>query len=959
MDYSKDANIKKQKGKKSTPKKVKNRIAIIIIRILVILIILSFFAAMGACMGAYLGIIGNAPNINLLKVTPETYTSFIYDQDGNELTALHGVENREYAKISQIPKTMQDATVAIEDARFYSHNGVDFQGILRAISVNIKSILSGSSRLEGASTITQQLIKGNLFQEALTNKEQNKVIRKLQEQYLAIELEKQTIERANGNKKAAKDQLLELYLNTINYGGGAYGVQAASKLYFGKDVSELTLCESAVLAAIPQSPTKWNPKNHPENNVERRDKVLEDMKNQGYITQSQYIEAKAEDVYSEIQSVVQEVEQEISTRSYYEDQVIQEVIQDLVREKNVSKVQASNIVYNQGLKIYSCVDMEMQKILDEAYQNDDLFPRDDFAYETTYYLTVHDKNEKDKNKHINYSKVSDYLYNQEQIDQFVAETKSQYLTDNVDFVAERTETVIQPQSAFIVTDYRTGEVKAVMGGRGEKIANRVLNRATQSTRQPGSTFKVLAAYAPGIDQGILTAASVFDDAPYTKGKWSPSNWYSGYRGLSTVRKGIEYSMNIVAAKAIDKVGIDTSIDYLEKFGFTTLVTDPNEAYNDLNDTTVLGGLTRGVILSELNSAYGTIANGGEYLKPIFYTKVLDHDGQIILENNPEPQRVIESTTAFLLTDMMEDVVTGSIGTGKAAKFRNLRMPIAGKTGTTSDNKDLLFAGYTPYYAASVWLGHDQSKNLKTNGNSHLVLWRTIMEQIHSQKGLEYKAFERPEGITTRDVCNITGKLAGPLCGSHVITEYFAKGTEPTKRCYSHASIRVDTSTNMLATKYCPSEFVEVIAVGDSNADVPTEYCNVHTAETITEESSESSESNESGSTDQSDSTNTTTNTTSTTENIETTTNPNPIIGTDSNGDIIEETTIPTTATEITTEEITTMPTTITTIPSETTELTTVPTMPTTVESSQSSDIPINNERLDVPQSIDDFFSPEE
>lgn len=933
MDYSKDANTKKQKDKKSTPKKVKNRIGIIIIRILIILIILAFFAVMGACMGAYLGIIGNAPDIDLLKVTPETYTSFIYDQDGNELTALHGVENREYVKINQIPKYMQNATVAIEDERFYTHNGVDIKGIFRAISVNIKSVLNGSNRLEGASTITQQLIKGNLFKDALTNKEQNKVMRKLQEQYMAIELEKQTTERTGGSKKAAKDQILELYLNTINYGSGAYGVQAASKLYFGKDVSELTLAECAVLAAVPQNPTKWNPKNHPEKNAERKRKVLEDMKDQGYITQSQYNEAISEDVYSKIQTVVQEVEEESSTRSYYEDQVINEVINDLVEVRKISKVQASNIVYNQGIKIYSCVDMEIQKILDEAYKRDDLFPKDDYALETTYYITVEDKQ---TGQQANYRKVSDYLYSQEQVDQFIEESRTQYLTDNVKLILDRAETVIQPQSAFVVTDYRTGEVKAVMGGRGEKTASRILNRATQSTRQPGSTFKVLAAYAPGIDKGILTAATVFDDAPYKKGNWSPGNWYSGYRGLSTVRKGIEYSMNIVAAKAIDRVGIDTSIAYLEHFGFTTLVTDPEKSHNDLNDTTVLGGLTNGVILSELNSAYGTIANGGEYLKPIFYTKVVDHDGQILLENKPEPERVIEKTTAFLLTDMMEDVITGSIGTGKAAKFRNVRMPIAGKTGTTSDNKDLIFAGYTPYYAASVWLGHDQSKNLKTNGNSHLVLWRTIMEQIHEQKGLEYKTFERPEGITTRDVCNLTGKLAGPLCGSHVITEYFAKGTEPTQRCNSHAAIRIDTSTHLLATEFCPPELVEELVIGDEDTDVdiPTEYCNIHTAETMTDESDESDSSSDiTDSTDISGSSETTTHSTI------------PVIGTDSNGDIIEITTP--------NIETTTMPT---TIPVEITTQETTTQQPTTTENH---DIPINNERIDVPQSIDDFFSPEE
>lgn len=939
MDYSKDANDKKRKGKKATTKKVKNRVGLIIMRIIFILIVLAFFAVLGAGMGTYFGIIGNAQDVNLLKVTPTNYTSYIVDQNGNEITAIDGEEKRDYIQISEIPKAMQEATIAIEDERFYKHNGVDLKSMIRAAFATIEGKLTGTSRVEGASTITQQLIKGYFFPEALTgNKEQRtSIVRKLQEQYMAVTLEKQTLEINNGNKKASKDKILELYLNTINY-GGVHGVQAAAKRFFGKDASELTLAECASLAAAPNAPSKYNP-NNKENNKKRQRLVLKNMKDQGYITESQYNQAINEDIYQIVENVDQEVKEENSKPySYYDDQLIEEVSKDLQEQKGLSKQAADSIVLNQGIKIFSCQDKDIQAIVDEAYKNPNLFPKDDFGYEVTYFITVKEKNS-DKQHH--YSKTSkNYLYNQDEIDQFVEQTRAEYLTDDVELVLDRYESVIQPQSAFVITDYHTGEVKAVIGGRGDKLGSRTYNRATQAKRQPGSTFKVLTVYAPGIDTGVLTPATVFDDSPYKKGNWSPGNWYSGYRGPSTVRKGIEYSMNIVAARAIDKVGMDVAFDYLLKFGFTTLVDvgDRTDGKSDRNDATVLGGLTDGVILSELNSAYGTIANGGEYLKPIFYTKVVDQDGNILLENKMEPERVLEKTTAFLLTDMMKDVITGQDGTAKVAKFQNIKMPVAGKTGTTSDVKDLMFSAYTPYYVGSVWLGHDQNRNLKTNGQIHEVLWREIMEQVHIQKGLEYKDFERPDGIVTKDVCTLTGKLASSSCGSRVITEYFAAGTEPTERCNAHRinTVRIDTSTNKLANEYCPEEFVEVVQVGDDDADIPTEICDIHTIDTVS--TSETDESTDDFDIDDFEQT-----------TIYETLPTVPTISTDNNGNVIieptdEEVTTNSDLLDETQQETEIAPF----VPEE--EITTLPDIIPTIDDTPG--------RIDVPPSIDNFLPPE-
>ncbi len=862
MEESKKTNSKKKKKTKVNSKRIKNRVVLGFVRVLFILVLVIGFAGLGAGLGLYFAIIDSSPDINLLNVTPDAYTSIVYDDKGVEMDRLHGTENREYVKMSEIPKYIQDAVVAIEDARFYTHNGIDPKGMARAMVNNVSSIMNvlktGTvNGLEGASTITQQLIKNNLFTEAFSERG---VIasfkRKFQEQYLAVVLEGNLTEEL-GSKEKAKSQILELYLNTINLGSGTYGVQAASLKYFGKDASELTLSECSMLAGITQNPSKYDPIVRPENTKKRQKMVLDNMLELNFITQAEYDEAINDDVYSRIQDVQTEVQETTSSvHSYYTDQVIEEVIKDLQEQKGLSRAQASNLVYSSGLQIYSCNDLEMQKIVDETYADNSLFPQDDYWIEATYTISVANKETK---KQSHYSKSS-YVKTEEEAQAFADKIKEEILADtSVELVLDKLEKTIQPQSAFVISDYHTGQVKAIAGGRGEKTANRTYNRATQAKRQPGSTFKVLSTYLPGIDTGVLTPATVFNDAPYTVDGWTPGNWYSnGYRGLSTVRVGISYSMNIVAAKAIAAVGLDTSWDYLQNLGFTTLIekeTRNGKVYTDKNPTICLGGLTDGVTMVELNAAYGAIANDGEYVKPIFYTKVLDHDGNVILENVTESKRVMKETTSFLLTDMMEDVITGPMGTAGTAAFRSISMPIAGKTGTTSNNYDLLFSAYTPYYAATIWLGHDNPKEM-SNSSYHLQVWRTIMEKIH--QNLEYKSFDRPEGIVTAQVCRASGKLAvAGLCdcdprGSKVATEYFERGTVPTEYCDTHVKVSIDVENNKVANEYCPQEnlkeIVCIVKPDDMNYDdwtydtevfVPRETCDIHTGNNhSTEESTE-------------------------------------------------------------------------------------------------------------------------
>lgn len=804
MDYSTDANNKKSNRKKSHRKKRKNSVGIILLRLLFIIIIVGGFAVAGGLLGAYMGIIESTPSLNTADVKPESYTSFIYDADGNEIDNLHGEENREYVQLSMIPKNLQNAVIAIEDERFYDHNGVDIKGMFRALVVNVTE----RNFSQGASTLTQQLIKNTALDS------EKKLKRKIQEQYLAVNFEKD-LEKTLGTKKKAKDYILELYLNSISLNHGLNGVQAASKFYFGKDVSELTLAECASIAGITKNPSAYSPISNAKKNKERQMLVLNKMLELNYITQSQFDSAAAEDIYSKLVGNNDADNSSPSVHSYFVDALIKQLVEDLVAQRNMNEKQAYNLIYSGGLKIESTVDMNMQSIMEQAYKNDDYFPPQGNNLDVSYTISIMDNATKEQTHTVRKTTVS----TKEEAEEFRNAVKAELLNSNNTFVLDNLSVTNSLQSAMSIMDYRNGDVKAIVGGRGEKPGDLVLNRATQSPRQPGSCFKPLAAYAPAIDLGILMPGSVIIDEPFSVGKWSPKNWNGRFKGACTVREGIRDSMNVLAAKTIMMVGADKAYEYLLNFGFSTIV----EA--DKGPSTALGGITNGVSVLELTAAYSAIANGGEYNKPRFYTKVYDHDGQILLERKDEPTRVIKETTAYLLTDMMKDVIVGGgEATGHKANFRNIKMNISGKTGTTNESKDLTFAGFTPYYCAGIWLGFDTPKPMTFRQDYHMILWRDIMEQIHS--GLENKEFPKPDGIVTRSFCSASGDVPikgvcendyyGNAIASDISASDFGSSTDA---CTYHKSFRVDLSTGQLANEYCPADSVSsVVLAVDPDTD---------------------------------------------------------------------------------------------------------------------------------------------
>ena len=833
MNYGKSSIKRRARQIDRKPVKVRRKIGVVFGKILLICVLIIGVVGVSTVVGAVKGILASAPDISAVDVIPTGFSTTVLASDGSEIATLVAEgSNRRSVTLDEIPKDLQHAVVAIEDERFYEHNGIDLKGIARALVADLKSM----DFTQGASTITQQLVKNNVLSEqwesentgdiSKIEKMERQVQRKIQEMYIAVELEK---------KVDDKDWILENYLNSINLGNNTLGVQAAAERYFGKDVSDLTLSECAVIAGITKNPSRYNPILYPKQNAKRRKMVLDAMKKQGYITQKQYDEAMADDVYDRISEHNSGFE--TSMNSYFVDSVIDDVFNDLVKVKGYSESDAYKAIYQGGLTIKSTQNLDIQKICDEEVANAGNYEvgtkysfilsfqvkKADGSFKTytnQTMLSYYKAKNKNQDYSINYSSEEACRDAIAKYEKDVLE-KGDKLVDNSEYIF----ITAQPQVAMTIMDQSTGEVQAIVGGRGDKAGNRTWNRATKTTRQPGSTFKIIACYAPALDAGGMTLASVEDDAPFTVGSKTYNNYDHTYKGFTNLRTAITRSMNIVTVKTLQDIGVDLGYQYAEDFGFTTL------DENDKNLGISLGGLTKGVTNLELTSAYAAIANQGEYIAPSFYTQVLDHDGNVILDNTKtkERHRVVKEETAWLLTDAMKDVMTA--GTGTRAYFGS-GMVQAGKSGTTTSNRDALFAGFTPYYTCVVWGGYDDnSKQMGGAGTSYPKnLWRSVMKRVH--ENLESKDFEKPKGITQATVCSKSGLLPKDgVCendprGSLKYTEYFASGTTPKEECNHHEVLSICKVSGEIAGPYCPKEDIQtkvfIVGAAQGSADYP--YC---------------------------------------------------------------------------------------------------------------------------------------
>ena len=816
MIFNNDAIKNELSGLLDTSRQARRHHLIFLLKIALAMFLILCFAGFAVGIGFVRGAIDAAPSLDIIDVQPQGYASQIYDADGNLMqTLVMEGSNREEVSFDQLPDDLVNAFIAIEDSRFYEHNGIDLKGILRAAYVGI----TNGRFSEGASTITQQLIKNNVLQGGYETSMADKLRRKIQEQFLAIKLEDQL---------DSKETILEYYLNTINLGGNCLGVQTAANRYFGKNVWELTLSECSVLAATTSNPSRYNPLTHPKENAVRRKIVLEKMYEQNFITYDQKNDALADDVYSRIQTV-DNTTSGSTVFSYFTDAVYNQVCDDLQSKLGYSASQSYKLLYSGGLQIYSTMDPSIQSIVDEEVNNADNYISSTgsrlLEYSLNYALTVCHADgsestytENDLTSYFQSEKKQATFANiyasKEDIYRSVREFKASLLISGDSVTSETIIPILEPQESVVVMNQSNGQVAAISGGRGEKEGSLTLNRALHCSRQPGSISMILGTFAPAIDSCGATLASTYYDAPYLSGNQQVLNWWGNpYLGYNNIRQAITYSMNVIGARCLTSLVSDsTAYDYLELFGLGSA--DLFEASSSLASTSQSYTVTNEM----LTAAFASIANDGIYQKPIYYTKVLDRQGNILLESVPSQTRIIKSSSAALLTSAMEDVISsdssyyyqyGITPTGTLCQVDS--MTLAGKSGTTTSGSDVWFIGYSPYYTCGIWSGYDDSKVLSNGTEYHKTIWQKIMARIHTD--LDNKDFVFTDELESAKICSKSGLLAvDGVCNSSssnasVYTEYFAPGTAPTSYCDRHYALRICTKSGKSATKYCPGDLV--------------------------------------------------------------------------------------------------------------------------------------------------------
>ncbi len=870
MDYSKTSITRKRVEKAVDQERLIAKVWLNVLRVIGIALLAGIFVVAGLLLGAFKGIIDSAPLQESYEITD--FSSELLNSEGEQVNLIRTSVMRSEITLDKISTAMQHAVVAIEDSRFYEHNGIDIEGILRS---GVEIISSGD--IQGGSTITQQVVKN------LALSSDTALTRKFQEWYMALQYEYELTQ--NYGRDVAKNKILETYLNFVNFGNGQYGVQSASHYYFKKDAAQLNVAESAVLAGVLNAPSYYDPVYEQVSCRRRQLLVLKAMLDQGFINETQYESARNDNVFARITENTRssgEDETSHTFYTYYEEAAISQVLDDLQSILGWSEQRATQMVYHGGISIQMVQNEEYQGYIDQSVEN----LEDDFKhyYQVNYALSIYNE---DFTDYENFGMYNLLYYTKEDamddVEAYRAEKLGLYgLTEeDTDRYQEDITFTVEPQLSIVLMDPFTGYVLGMSAGRGEKTVDFALNRATDAARQAGSTFKVIAAFAPAVDGAGRTGATPYDDVPLDPtetGGYSPKNWWGNdYFGFCTIRMGISNSMNLIAVRCLMDIGPDLGYEYAtEHFGITTMVE------SDINSAMALGGLTNGVTNLELSTAYCTIANSGIYTKYTFYSKVYDHEGNLLLDKSPNGKDVVKNEnalteqSAWIVQDMMRSTTGWRWGHETASGLSLPHgIPVACKTGTSNENKDLWICAFSPYYLCTVWEGFDMMSysqdynsisGYRREDDWRFTLWRGVMNPIH--ENLEYMNFEdAPEGVVSRTICIRSGKLAGAEC-TDTYLEYFTRDTVPTSYCDAHQTIEVCKETGLLPcpdgscitekrtgtkrdydlkrleeilARYMPSLGFEAAKVHDY-IPMPTEVCEGHDErrpqESVPEESSE-------------------------------------------------------------------------------------------------------------------------
>lgn len=758
MTENKESRTKNKKNKKKF-----KPLKIILITILTLVL---FFAV--AMAGLALAMITTAPELDINQIKSLNQASVIYDDKGDSIDTIITDKKKTVIKYKDMPKDLINAFVSIEDERFFEHKGIDPKRIIGVFFIDAKNILTGSNQLQGASTITQQLLKNTIFDTDTKNLDsksilERKIRRKVQEIYLAPKLE----------KLIGKTAVLEAYLNTIFLGGRAIGVEAAAQQYFNVNAKDLTLVQCAFIAGLPQSPSIYYPYSRtsmkdPSKYKNRTKAVLAKMKDNGYITEREYKTAISEiDIPKEsitkdknVATLGKSILGKATSNNdrynfeWFSRPVVTEVKKDLKEKYHYSDDEIDNLLANGHLKIYSTMDKALQ---------------------------ITTQNIIDDNNNLRVSSNKDE------------------------------KGIIQPQASAVLVDYHTGEVKVLIGGRGEQPAMSY-NKAYDARVPAGSSIKPLTVYGPAVDTKIATAATVLEDSPlsstmgrkYNGGNpWNPKNAPNKYSGYLNMRNGIKNSVNIYAIKMEDKIGLKTGADYGEKFGLTLNETDKNSIA-----ALALGELNHGTNTYTMANAYGVFGNNGLYTKPRLYTKVEDKTGKVILETKIDTHKVLSPQAAYIMYDLLKEPVRGGTATRANLSYKS-DITLAGKTGSTTNFKNLWFCGLNSYYSGAVWIGNKNNQNIYSSDAAY-IFGKIMNEAV---KSLPNKNIAAPSGITSAAVDRVSGLLPTELSymdsrGSMVYTELFIEGTVPTTYDNIHVQANININNGKLATASTPSNLIQ-------------------------------------------------------------------------------------------------------------------------------------------------------
>lgn len=745
------------------------KLATWILNILVTVLLVGTISVAAVCVAFVIYIKGNVdPNytgLDNLQFESSLYTTISYvNENGDEveLDRLVGSENRAWASYEEMPTDLINAYIAIEDKRFWTHPGIDYRRTINAVLG-----FFGSGDRSGGSTITQQLIKNVSHEDDIT------IQRKVQEILRAL----------NVTKKYSKEEILEMYLNTILLSQNCYGVKTAAQKYFGKELKDLTLIECAALAAIPKSPTKYDPIRNPANNQERRDLVLKEMLDQGKITEEEFAACYKGHLELSTDSETEEYNETI--HSYFVDALINEVVDDLMDEYGYDRMTASRMLYSGGLKIITTLDPMVQNAMESVFE----------------------------------------------------QTGNEYLYLGSETVAPAKGVI--PQAAMVIMDQKTGDILGIVGGRGEKKDGRGLNRATQSRRQCGSSIKPLSLYTLAIEEGLITAGGAVDDVPTLKNedKYWPTNTPNVFYGMIDVNFAVIKSLNTIPVYLVDKLTPEKCFGFLtETLGFESLIRSEEiggKVYSDVAlSPLALGSFTHGVTVKEMTQGYCMIANGGRTSEGRMYTEIRDRRESILLQKDPVHKVAVSEASAYSMTSMLMNVVSQTGGTGNRVTLDDaFGLEVAGKTGSTNDDRDRYFMGYTPDYVGGVWFGYDNNKSLSGfYGNPALSLWDrvfTLIYQTLKEQGVEYKTqFDVPTGMVKVNYCAISGKVATDACyrdiyyydggsgftGNTVRTGVFAAGSQPVEKCDRHIDVLYDRRTQAICFDGCDCPEEDLITV---------------------------------------------------------------------------------------------------------------------------------------------------